>query len=53
MNKPPKDGTEIIVPITCRVRVYWDPDLKRWILSRPLHRESIPDDDVKGWEPIK
>ena len=35
----PKNGTTIIVPLNGKVRVYWDEELKTWVLNHPLHIE--------------
>ena len=49
MTLAPKDGTEIRIPIHWTLPAFWCNDLKRWVLSRPLHVESVY--DVKGWLP--
>jgi len=48
MDTAPRDGTEVTLPLTFPhgVRAFWCTDLQRWVLSRPLHMESVP-------EPIK
>ncbi len=38
----PKDGTEVYLELTTKwVRGYWDDELKTWVLSRPLHIETL------------
>jgi hypothetical protein len=49
MGTAPKDGTVILVPVRGYQRVYWCDDLKTWVLSRPLHIESIH--EPEGWRP--
>ena len=44
----PKDGTEILLPLECNVRAYWCPELETWVLSRPLHVETMA--DPKQWQ---
>lgn len=46
----PKDGSNITVPVQWNLQAYWCKDLKRWILTRPLHVESI---DPEYWIPPK
>jgi hypothetical protein len=50
MSEAPKDGTQIRLRLDFAhgVPAYWDDDLKTWVLSRPLHMESIK--DPKGWK---
>lgn len=38
----PKDGTEVLLPIRFNARAYWCDDLKKWVLSYPLHMETVP-----------
>jgi hypothetical protein len=51
MNEAPKDGTEIrlCLEFPSGVHAYWDDELKRWVLSRPLHIESLHDNSAIGW----
>ena len=49
MADAPKDGTEISLPIITSARAYWDHELNRWILSTPLHIESVT--NAFGWRP--
>jgi hypothetical protein len=37
----PKDGTEIAVPLTGKIRVFWCNDLKRWVTARPNPPEKF------------
>jgi hypothetical protein len=43
METAPKDGTEVRLALSYPngVPAYWCADLKTWVLSRPLHVESI------------
>jgi len=36
-DKPPLDGTEILIPVDVEVRAYWDAEMKCFVLSYPLH----------------
>lgn len=47
----PRDGSEIWVklPGDGRVRAYWDDELRTFVLSRPLHVESVS--EPAGWLP--
>jgi hypothetical protein len=47
VDRPPQDGSEIVVPYTLAIKVYWDDDLERWVLAWPLHVESLI--DVTRW----
>jgi hypothetical protein len=40
-DPPPKDGSEIVVPVTLPLTVFWSKDLERWVLTRPLQMETI------------
>ena len=46
----PKDGTEILLPLECNVRAYWCTELETWVLSSPLHIESIV--APQHWHPV-
>jgi hypothetical protein len=47
----PKDGTEVRLRLNLQsVKAYWDDDLRTWVLSRPLHMESIR--DPEKWRPV-
>jgi hypothetical protein len=46
-DPPPKDGSTIIVARSFELKVYWDRELKQWILTRPLKVETL--DDVIRW----
>lgn len=46
-DEPPKDGSEIMVPCRLDLKVYWDDGQQAWILSRPLHLETLRHDIVK------
>ncbi len=48
---PPKDGTEISIRLNGWVPAYWDDELKTFVLSRPLHMESIS--EPEAWRPRK
>lgn len=38
----PMDGSEVYLDILAmKVKAFWDGDLKLWVLSRPVHIESI------------
>jgi hypothetical protein len=44
----PKDGSEITVRmLEWEARVYWDDDLKTWVLVSPMHLESVS--NPKEW----
>lgn len=51
MDTAPKDGTEVYLRLVFPhgVPAYWDANLERWVLSRPLHMESIR--APHGWAP--
>ena len=42
-SEAPRDGTEVLIKLDLEVRAFWCPDLKRWVLSRPLLIESRAD----------
>jgi hypothetical protein len=50
MSEAPKDGTQVRLRLDFihGVPAYWDDDLKTWVLSRPLHMESIK--EPQGWK---
>lgn len=37
----PKDGSEIYIRISGKYRAFWDDEMKAWVLSTPVHIESI------------
>jgi hypothetical protein len=37
----PKDGSEVYIAVGGKARAYWDDELQAWVLSRPLHVESV------------
>lgn len=42
MASAPLDGSQVWLRLDLdRVKAYWDPKLDRWVLSHPLHMESI------------
>jgi hypothetical protein len=41
IENAPKDGSDVLFPIEFVGRAYWCGDLKRWVLSYPLHMEYI------------
>lgn len=41
IENAPKDGSDVLFPIEFIARAYWCKDLERWVLTRPLHMESI------------
>jgi hypothetical protein len=43
VDQPPKDGTDIVVPYTMALTVYWDAELEQWIVVRPVRIETIND----------
>lgn len=47
-DPPPKDGSEIVVPKSFPLHVYWDRNLQCWVLSRPLSIETL-DDPIMRW----
>ena len=47
----PMDGTEVLLPLVGDVRAYWCSDLKRWVLSKPLHIESLINPPC--WKPTR
>ena len=51
MDTAPKDGSEVRLQLVFPrgVPAYWDGELDRWVLSRPLHIESIH--VPHGWVP--
>lgn len=51
MDTAPKDGTEVTLRLVFPhgVPAYWDKELERWVLSRPLHMESVH--LPRGWAP--
>lgn len=51
MDSAPMDGTEVRLRLVFvrGVPAYWDDELQRWVLSRPLHIESIH--VPRGWAP--
>jgi hypothetical protein len=51
MDSAPKDGREVRLQLVFSrgVPAYWDEDLNLWVLSRPLHIESIH--VPHGWAP--
>ena len=46
----PRDGTEVLLPLYDSLRAYWDEELKRWVLSKPLHMESVA--NPTQWKPL-
>ena len=51
MDTAPKDGTEVMLRLVFPhgVAAYWDEELQRWVLSRPVHLESVS--LPRGWAP--
>lgn len=49
MIDAPKDGTEIIIAMQLKAKVFWCDDLNRWVLSRTLSMESVREEDILGW----
>jgi hypothetical protein len=49
-DAPPMDGSEIVVPCKVVLTVYWDEQLKAWILTRPLHIERFSG-EISKWKP--
>lgn len=41
IENAPKDGREVLFPIEFTGRAYWDDELKRWVLSYPLHMDFV------------
>lgn len=41
IENAPRDGSEVLFPIEFVGRAYWCSDLKRWVLSYPLHMEYV------------
>lgn len=41
IENAPKDGSDVLFPIEFVGRAYWCSDLKRWVLSYPLHMEYV------------
>ena len=40
-SEPPKDGSEIVIPLTLLTTVYWDDELEGWVLNKPIHLEIL------------
>ena len=45
-----KDGTEVLLQHYTELRAYWNEGLNRWVLSQPLHVESIV--NPTQWKPV-
>jgi hypothetical protein len=41
VTAPPTDGTVIVVPVRMELAVYWDDQLRRWVLVQPRHIETL------------
>jgi hypothetical protein len=41
IENAPMDGSTVWFPLETAVAAFWCNDLKRWVLSRPLHLESL------------
>lgn len=50
METAPKDGTEIYIEVGGKCRAYWDDELRTWVLSRPVHVESVH--HPRRWLPV-
>jgi hypothetical protein len=46
-DPPPRDGSNIVVPYTLPLTVYWDAELEQWIVVHPVCIETI--DDFIRW----
>lgn len=49
LDAPPRDGSEIIVPIRLELRCYFDRELQSFVLSHPLRMETIRSLDITRW----
>lgn len=51
METAPKDGTEILIELRpgFGIPAYWCDELQTFVLSRPLHIESVR--EPTGWKP--
>jgi hypothetical protein len=50
-DAPPKDGSEVVMRLSVALTVYWDDELKTWVLVRPLHLETLSSlPDIVRWK---
>ncbi len=51
IESAPRDGTEICLQLfSSGVAAYWDQELERFVLSQPLHVESVI--TAAGWRAL-
>lgn len=41
IREAPRDGTEIYIEVGGKCRAFWDDELQTWVLSQPIHVESV------------
>ena len=46
-------GKGVWLRLDMKVRGYWDNDLERWVLSRPVNLESVGEHRPDGWKSDK